>query len=116
MVEQELSSLQHDYDLERGRYAALSTQHQTALIAEDMARKQGGERFVVLNPAYLPVRPASPDLVRLMLMSLALGLALGVSAVVGREFMDRSVHDAQALQSEFDVPVLGEIPRIHRTA
>jgi uncharacterized protein involved in exopolysaccharide biosynthesis len=116
MVEQELSSLTQDYELERQRYAALSTQHQTAIIAEDMARKQGGERFVVLNPAYLPVRPASPDLVRLMLMSLALGLVLGVSAVVGREFMDRSVHDAQALQSEFDVPVLGEIPRIHRTA
>jgi capsular polysaccharide biosynthesis protein len=26
--------------------------------------------------------------------------------------MDRSVHDAAALQSEFEVPVLGEIPRI----
>jgi len=27
--------------------------------------------------------------------------------------MDRSVHDASVLQSEFEVPVLGEIPRIH---
>ena len=31
---------------------------------------------------------------------------------VGREFLDRSVHDARALQNEFEVPVLGEIPRI----
>jgi len=26
--------------------------------------------------------------------------------------MDRSVYDARALQNEFQVPVLGEIPRI----
>jgi polysaccharide chain length determinant protein (PEP-CTERM system associated) len=115
MVERELSSLQQDYDLERQRYGTLSTQHQTAMMAEDLARKQGGERFVVLNPAYLPLRPISPDIVRLLLMSLALGLVLGTAAVVGREFMDRSVHDARALQSEFEVPVLGEIPRIHGT-
>jgi len=28
-------------------------------------------------------------------------------------FFDRSVHDARVLQNEFEVPVLGEIPRIH---
>jgi capsular polysaccharide biosynthesis protein len=32
---------------------------------------------------------------------------------LGREFLDRSVHDARALQNEFEVPVLGEIPKIH---
>ncbi len=48
-----------------------------------------------------------------MLIALALGLVAGAGLVLGREFMDRSVHDAQALQSEFEIPVLGEIPRIH---
>ena len=115
LVEQELSTLQQDYDLERTRYQELSAQHQKALIAEDVARKQGGERFVVLNPAALPTRPDSPDLMRLMLLSLAMGLVLGTGAVIGREFLDRSVHDARVLQSEFEVPVLGEIPRIHAT-
>jgi polysaccharide chain length determinant protein (PEP-CTERM system associated) len=116
LVEQELSSLQQDYDLERVRYADLSTKHQSALMAEDLARKQGGERFVVLNPAYLPTRPFSPDILRLMLMAVAVGFVLGAGAVVGREFMDRSVHDARSLQSEFEVPVLGEIPRISGAA
>ena len=113
LVEQELSTLQQDYDLERTRYQDLSAQHQKALLAEDLARKQGGERFVVLNPASLPTRPDSPDPVRLMLMAIGLGFVLGIAAVVGREFMDRSVHDARVLQTEFEVPVLGEIPRIH---
>ena len=113
LVEQELSSLVQDNELERTRYTDLSAQHQKALLAEDLARKQGGERFVVLNPASLPTTPDSPDLLKLMLLSLGMGFMLGTVAVVGREFMDRSVHDARVLQNEFDVPVLGEIPRIH---
>jgi capsular polysaccharide biosynthesis protein len=32
--------------------------------------------------------------------------------VVMREFLDRSVHDTRALD-QFEIPVLGEIPRIH---
>ena len=113
LVEQELTTLEQDFELERTRYRDLSAQHQRALLNEDLARKQGGERFVVLNPASLPTRPDSPDVTKLMLMSIVLGFVLGGGAVVGREFLDRSVHDARVLQSEFEVPVLGEIPRIH---
>ena len=113
LVEQELSGLTRDVELERINHQSLSTQYQTAQMAEDVTRKQGGERFVVLNPAVLPSRPDTPDLTRLMALSLALGFVLGAVSVVGREFMDRSVHDARVLQNEFDVPVLGEIPRIH---
>jgi capsular polysaccharide biosynthesis protein len=37
---------------------------------------------------------------------------LGAGIALGREFLDRSVHDLRGLQSEFEAPVLGEIPRI----
>ena len=115
-VEQDLASLTRDVQLEQERYKDLKTKHEAALSAEDLSRKQGGERFSVLYGAGLPDRPVSPDIVRLLVMALALGLVLGAAMVVGREFLDRSVHDARALQSEFEIPVLGEIPRIHGTA
>jgi succinoglycan biosynthesis transport protein ExoP len=113
LVEQELSSLVQDESLERKRYEDLSAQYQKAQVAEDVTRKQGGERFVVLNLASLPTRPTSPDLLKLMAIAIGLGFMLGAAAVIGREFLDRSVHDARGLQNEFEVPVLGEIPRIH---
>lgn len=113
MVEQDLASVQRDVDLEKVRYTELKTKHENARLAEDLARKNGGERFSVLYPAY-PGRPANPgQQAKLLLMSIALGFMLGTVMVVGREFLDRSVHDARALQSEFEIPVLGEIPRIH---
>jgi capsular polysaccharide biosynthesis protein len=47
-----------------------------------------------------------------MALAIVAGLVLGAGAALGREFLDRSVHDSRALQNEFEVPVLGEIPRI----
>lgn len=113
MVESELSSLTQAYEREKTNVNDLTKKHQDALVAEDVSRKQGGERFSVLYPAYFPNKPDSPDILRVMLFAIFAGLALGAAAVVGSEFLDRSVHDARALQTEFEVPVLGEIPRIH---
>ena len=116
MVEENLASITRDVDLERARYTDLKNTYDKARSAEDLARKQGGERFSVLYPAS-PGAPASPtQQLKLLAMPIVLGFVLGVMMAVGREFMDRSVHDARALQSEFEVPVLGEIPKIHRAA
>jgi polysaccharide biosynthesis transport protein len=113
MVQQDLASISREVELEGTRYANLKNSYNNARSAEDLARKQGGERFSVLYPAS-PGQPAAPgQALKLLLIPIALGFGLGVMLAVGREFMDRSVHDADALQSEFEVPVLGEIPKIH---
>jgi uncharacterized protein involved in exopolysaccharide biosynthesis len=116
MVEQQLASLQREYNLEKEQYAALSGKLQAAQLAENLERRRGGEQFSVLYAAYLPRTPESPNIPRLWLIGVALGLALGAGGVLGREYMDRSVHDLRGLQNEFDVPVLGEIPHIRRIA
>jgi succinoglycan biosynthesis transport protein ExoP len=114
MVEQELLGISREYDNEREHYKNLQQRHQTALVQEQIARTRGGERFSVLNAAYLPESPESPKRVRLLLIALALGLALGGGAAFGRDYLDPSIRDARALQDEFDVPVLAEIPHISR--
>ena len=100
--------------VERNELKVLKKKHEAAVDAESVSRRQGGERFSVLYGAPLPTSPESPNILRLMLMALGLGLGLSAAMVVGREFMDRSVYDAGALQNEFELPVLGEIPTIHR--
>jgi succinoglycan biosynthesis transport protein ExoP len=112
VAEQELASLEREYALEKGRYSDLTARFGSAQMAEDVARKQGGERFSVLYPAGLPKEPIEPQPAKIMAMAVVAGLVLGACAAIGREFLDRSVHDSRALQNEFDLPVLGEIPRI----
>ena len=75
------------------------------------------ERFSVLNGAYLPQAPERPNRLRIALVALALGFALGGALVFVREYLDWSIRgDAQVLQDQFDVPVLAEIPRIRPAA
>ena len=116
MVEQQLVSLQRDYDLERQQYTALSEKRQAAELAENLERGQAGEQWKVLYAAYLPREAESPNALRILLLSIVLGVGLGGGAAVAREYFDRSVHDVRALQNEFDVPVLAEISRIPRSA
>jgi polysaccharide chain length determinant protein (PEP-CTERM system associated) len=111
-VEQQMVSLQREYDLERASYGDLTQKRQAALLNEELQRKQGGEQFAVLVPAALPSEPFKPKPERVMLMAIAAGLVLGGAFAFGREYLDRSVHDARGLRDEFELPVLAEIPRI----
>jgi capsular polysaccharide biosynthesis protein len=46
-----------------------------------------------------------------MLITILAGVCLGGALALGREYLDRSIHDARAL-NDLELPVLGEIPRI----
>jgi protein tyrosine kinase modulator len=116
MVEQELAATQREYDLERENYKNLSERHTAAQMQAQLAEQRGGERFSVLNKAFLPASPESPNRLNILLIAVAAGLVLGGSAALGRDYLDRSVRDARSLQDQFDVPVLAEIPRIREVA
>jgi len=111
-VEQQLASVQRDYDLERQQYSELSSKLRAASIAENVERNKRGEQFTVLYAANLPTEPIKPVPWRVMLIALAAGICLGAGATLGREYLDRSVHDVRDLRDEFQVPVLGEVTRI----
>lgn len=110
-VEQQVASLQREYDLEKQQYATLTNKLRDAEMVESVERNQGSERFTLIARAPFPPGPSSPNVPRLMAMVLVLGLCLGGALALGREYLDRSVHEARGL-NDLDLPVLGEIPRI----
>ena len=112
MVEQQLASVQRDYDLEKVQYSDLSGRFHAATIAENVARNRRGEQFTVLYAASHPTDPVRPIPLRVMLISIATGIFLGAALTLLREYLDRSVHDARDIKDEFDLPVLGEVGRI----
>lgn len=111
-VEQQLSAVQRDYDLERQQYSELSSKLHAATLAENVERNRSGEQFTVLYPASRPLQPTKPVPWRVMLIAIAAGVCVGAGATLGREYLDRSVHDVRDLRDEFQLPVLGEVTRI----
>lgn len=112
MVEQQMLALQREYDLQKKQYEDLVARRESARMTESLERRQAGEQFQVFAPASWPGAPFRPDRLRILLGALLAGAFLGGLGVVGREFLDRSVHDSATLAREYDVPVVGEIPRI----
>ncbi len=111
-VEQQLVAVQRDYDLEKQQYSELSAKLHTAVLAENIERNRRGEQFMVLYGASLPTTPTKPIPWRIMAASVLAGIVLGVGLTLGREYLDRSVHNVRELKEAFDLPVLAEIAHI----
>jgi len=114
-VEQQFATLEREYELEKQQYSELTNRKRNAEAAEQMERSRGSEQFTVLARAPFPTEPDNPKPARLWTIVILLGCVIGGSLALGREYLDRSIHDARAL-NDLDLPVLGEIPRIANLA
>src|SRR5262249_48231098 len=89
MVEQQLTSLTRDYELEKTQYADLTSKLRTASMAESVERNRRGEQFTVLYPASYPSEPVKPVPLRGMLLAIMAGVAVGGALTLAREDLDR---------------------------
>ena len=81
-------------------------------MATSMELLQQGERFRIIDPPSLPVKPDFPNRLKLCGIGLGIGLALGVVVAGAFEFMDDRVYDEQELQNLLPVKVISEIPAL----
>jgi len=111
--EQELISLNRDYSNLKELYDSLLDRKLEAEIAVSMEKKQKGEQFRVVDPAKLPERPVEPNLPRIFLLSLVVGLGLGGGLAYFAEIMDTSLRSPDEIQKELKLPILVSIPFRH---
>jgi polysaccharide chain length determinant protein (PEP-CTERM system associated) len=108
--EQELFSIQRDYENMKELYDSLLKRKLEADIAVSMERKQKGEQFRVIDPAKLPSAPVEPDVKKILLMVLALGFGSGAGLAYVRETMDTSFRTPDEAEKELDLKILVSIP------
>ncbi len=73
-------------------------------------------KYTILEPASIPLEPASPDRVKITLMGLALGIVLGGCAVVIAEVVDHSIKRIEDVEELLGLEVVGTIPNIEQAA
>lgn len=108
--EQELLSINRDYENIRELYNSILNRKLEAEIAVSMEKKQKGEQFRVIDPAKTPHRPIEPDIRKIFLMTLIIGLGLGVGLAYLVEIMDTSFKVPEEVEKETQLPVLVSMP------
>ena len=112
--EQELLSIERDYNNLRESYQSLLDRKLEAEIAVNMERKQKGEQFRVLDPAYPPSRPMSPDTSILFAIALisGLGVAAGICFLI--ESSSRILRKPDEIENALGLPLVATIPILPR--
>jgi uncharacterized protein involved in exopolysaccharide biosynthesis len=110
--EQEMTSLMRDYENTKKFYDALLGKKLDSEQARAMEQRQQGEQFRIIDPADLPAKPWKPDILKLLALSLAGGLGVGVGLALLMEYLDRSFKDPEDLQAFAGLSVLAVVPRI----
>ncbi|MEW6221320.1 MAG: hypothetical protein AB1634_17545 [Thermodesulfobacteriota bacterium] len=108
-VAKEANELETDYANAKAHYGQIMQKLLAAKVSQGMEEDRLGERFTVVEPAFLPEKPAKPNRWGIILLGLTLGLCLGVSLAALREYADQSVHDAASLEQLSGLPVLAGI-------
>jgi hypothetical protein len=81
-------------------------------MATSMEHMQQGERFRMLDPPSLPLKPDFPNRLQFSGIAVGFGLLLGLVVAGGLEFLDERMHDEKALRELLSIKVIAEIPEI----
>ena len=111
-VAEQLDALEREYKGLSDNFHDYSNKRLSAGVAANMERRQKGEQFRVLEPAFAAESPTSPNRLLILLIAPLLGLALGAGVAVLMEAADSSYHNPRRLQEALRIPVLASIPRI----
>lgn len=111
-IEQQLLELTRGYDQSKKDYDDLLQRKNESQMATSMEQMQEGERFTVLDPASLPLKPDFPNRLKFCGIGLGAGIGLGLAVVLGFEFLDDRLHSEKEIKSMLNMPILSEIPEL----
>ena len=111
-AEQNLNTLTRDHRTLNESYLNLLNKKLDAQMAEKLEQRWKGERFKVLDPAYLPEESVFPNRPLFGMAGVALGLVIGLVLSFVAEYFDHSIKSPQELETVVPFPVLATFPHI----
>jgi len=108
--EAEWSALTRDYNQFKQHYDFLVAQNLQASSVENLEKKQQGSQFKIMDPARLPQKPIKPDFLKIMVLALGVGGALGGGIALGLDLLDTSFKDPLEIEEYLGVGVTCSVP------
>jgi polysaccharide chain length determinant protein (PEP-CTERM system associated) len=110
--EQEYAMLQRDFSVNQNIYQSLLARLEEAKIEREFRMMEQGNKFEVITPAQLPLRPVSPKMSKNIIVGSILGIIFGACVVFWAEYTDHSIRDLDDVQATLKIPVLATVPTV----
>jgi polysaccharide biosynthesis transport protein len=112
VMEQQYADITRDYDQSKTDYEALLAKKNQSEMSTDLEKTQQGERFTMLDPPNLPVRPYKPNRLMLCGAGLGIGLVFGGGLAFGIEKLGGKIYSEREIKKWAPFDVIAEIPPI----
>jgi hypothetical protein len=111
-VEQQLADLTRGYDQSKAGYDDLLKKKNDSEMATDMEQMQQGERFSMLDPPSLPIKPDYPNRLKFCGIGLGVGLTLGLLVAGAFEVLDDRLYSEKEIKDMLPVAIISEVPEL----
>ena len=110
--QQELARLTRDQSVNAAIYRGLLEKLERAKITGRLGEDEEGGKFVIIERARYPLKPARPDVPRALMIAFLFGVMLGIGTVVLAEYLDQAIQTADEAAELLAIPALGVIATI----
>jgi polysaccharide chain length determinant protein (PEP-CTERM system associated) len=109
-IESKWVSLTRDYDTLQATYRELLSKSENSKMAASLEQRQIGEQFRILDPPRVPLKPQSPNRVRINVLGTLAGLGLGLLLLALMEYRDSTMRSEADVLGAIKLPVLALVP------
>lgn len=106
-IEAELTALTRNYEITRDKYEDLLTRRENARISQRANQSTEDVRFRVVDPPRVPLTPAGPKRLLLLILVTFVGAALGLGLSFLLSQLNPVVFDSRQLSRATGLPVFG---------
>ncbi len=110
-----LEKLELEKKNQKNIYDQLFARHGQSEVSKQMEVQDKSTTFRVVDPALLPVKPSSPDRLKLMLLGIVGGVAGSFALIFLLDHLNNTVKEVDFVKG-LGVPVLAVVPRLHDPA
>jgi len=111
-VAQRLADLTRGYEQSQQNYNDLLKKVSDSQMATNMEEMQQGQRFAMIDPPSLPLKPDYPNRMKMCGIGFVAGMFLGMFGVGLLEFFDDRLHIDKDFEKLLPVAVMAKIPAI----
>lgn len=115
-TEAEYAQLNRDYAINKKNYEDLVSRRESASLSGDLESAAGVADFRLIDPPRVSPKPVAPNRLLLLLLALAVALGVGGFASFAASQLRPVFHDARALRSAVDLPLLGVVTLVMNDA